>query len=249
MPNNRVGKLLAGLFAGSSRAPWLLVLLVLGLQTAFMLDSRALWFSDEIRYADAFSNLVNAKHWLVLHLNGQYYPDKPPLYFWFLWLARLAMGQEGPMLFFLGAAVSGLLLVLATLALGRVVSPRPAGNETTPTAGPEPRAVTLAAGLILLSTFYLVGVCHYSRMDLLFATLITLSHLCFFKAWQKPLAPVWAGLGGLLAALATLTKGPLGLAFPLLASLAYLLWIGRWRRLLRWDVALAAGLCLTPLLA
>ena len=52
---------------------WLAAILIL-LQTLPTLDARSLWYADEVRYADALSNLVERGKWVVLELNGQAYP-------------------------------------------------------------------------------------------------------------------------------------------------------------------------------
>jgi 4-amino-4-deoxy-L-arabinose transferase-like glycosyltransferase len=98
-----------------ARHPWWTLGLLLAAHTAWTMDCRALWFSDEVRYANAFENVVRAGKWLVLSLNGQPYPDKPPLYFWFL--ALLHTISRMPAVFFLGAALSGLAYLFATLGL------------------------------------------------------------------------------------------------------------------------------------
>ncbi|MFV0421455.1 ArnT family glycosyltransferase [Oleidesulfovibrio sp.] len=226
--------------------PLIPLTILLVLQTVFLVDARALWYSDEVRYANVFEHVSNFGKWIVLHLNGVPYPDKPPVYFWLLAGVQqaleaaglIAKGAEGigPRLFFTGAAVSALLYLWATYALARAV------------AGVSKR-VAFGAGLVLLSVFYFIGVSHYSRMDLLFATLITLSHICLFKGWQKDKAMFWVVSGFAFAAVATLTKGPLGLAFPIVTSVLFLLWRGKPRRLAAGDVAIGFGVMVTILLA
>lgn len=197
--------------------PLLPLTVLMVLQTAGGFDARALWFSDEVRHADVYQNVVEAGKWLVLQLNGVPYPDKPPVYFWFLAALDMIPGVRPPMLFLLGAAVSGLLMLWTTYALARAT-----GND---------RKTGLAAGLIMLSGFYFLGVTHYARMDLLFAACITLSHICMFKGWSRDSAPLWLVAGYALAAVATLIKGPLGLAFPVISGVLFVLWQGKLRRL------------------
>jgi len=215
--------------------PMLTLFVIVALQTWFTLDSRALWFSDEIRYANVFEHVINAKKWIVLYLNGIPYPDKPPVYFWLLKALYPLVGEASPKLFMLGAAVSGLMFTLATYLFARVLG--------------EDKKTSLAAGLVLLSTFFTVGMMHYSRMDLLFATLITLSHLCLFKGWQKESAFGWVVLGFFFAGLATITKGPLGLAFPVVSTILFTVWRFRFKRLLGWDVAIGFGVMTAVCLA
>jgi len=211
--------------------PWLTMILAVAAQTWFTLGNRALWFSDEVRYANAYQNLVERGKWLVLSLNGQPYPDKPPVYFWFLWLIDALTPADMPAVFFLGAALSGLFFVASAHVLARTL-----GFD---------RSVCLACVLMLLANFFLVGLFHYSRMDLLFAGLIILSHACLFRAVSGPRQGGWPLAALVLAGLATLTKGPIGFILPLLTLVLYLLWRGEVRRLF----TRAMGLGLSAMLA
>ena len=47
--------------------PWLSVLFILFLQSIFTMDYRSLWFSDEVRYADVYTQMKDAGHWLVMY--------------------------------------------------------------------------------------------------------------------------------------------------------------------------------------
>ena len=229
-----MNKLFSRLFKAAAFAPIVFLLGLLTLQTLFCLDVRALWFSDEIRYANVFEHVVGAGKWLVMYLNGVPYPDKPPVYFWFLSGLMPVFKAPVPALFMAGAAISGLFFLGATCALNRLVLR--AGRETS-----------LAAGLVLLSCFYFLGLTHYSRMDLLFATFITASQICLFLALERERAVGLCAAAFLLAGAATLTKGPLGLAFPLVTGVVYLLWRGRIKRLFQRDVGIGLALCLVLL--
>lgn len=219
------------LFAGLALSPIILPLVLLAAQVLFTLDVRALWYSDEVRYAEAYRNMIAGGNWLVLELNGNVYPDKPPMFFWFLkgiddlaamFSHMLPFAVTQAMVFFAGVAVSGLLCLLATHALASLV-------------GRVDRRTVLAADLILISGFFFAGLLHYLRMDLLFAALITFSHVLLFHAVIRDKAPLLMILGFVFAGAAVLVKGPLGFALPLLAALCFLIWQGRILRVFRLD--------------
>ena len=221
------------LFTLLALIPIILPVALFLIQVVFTLDTRALWYSDEVRYASAYRSMVDSADWLVLHLNGALYPDKPPLFFWFLYGLEEAAKALAPllpfsftltdtMLFFSGVAISGLLCLLATHALASMV-------------GRVDRRTVLAADLILLSGFFFAGLAHYLRMDLLFTACITFSHVFLFHAWVREKAPLLMVLGFLFAGAAVLVKGPLGLAFPVLAGVCFLIWQGRFLRFFRLD--------------
>ncbi|MDR2604522.1 MAG: hypothetical protein LBC55_04110, partial [Desulfovibrio sp.] len=213
-------------------SPLLTLSVMLLLQTAFCLNARDLWFSDEVRHADAFRYLLEEGKGVLLYMNGAPYPDKPPLYFWFLRALYAFLGTEGPMLHFTGAALSALLWLWAALALGRLV-------------GRADRRINLASGIMLLSSGYIMGLIHYGRMDLLFSALILCSHILLYRALAGPGQDLPRTAAAFFTAgVAVLIKGPLGLAFPLCSALLFVIWQGRPLRLFSRDFmcGLLAGL-------
>ncbi|MDR2076436.1 MAG: hypothetical protein LBP61_05835 [Desulfovibrio sp.] len=225
------------LFTLLALSPFLALTLLLAAQVLPVLETRPLWYSDEIRHAAVFRELLDKGHWLLLHLNGELYPDKPPLYFWFLralYEVLPLLVPEKPDLYLTAAAVSGLFFLWAALFLGRFVAR-------------VDRRTQLAAGLLLLTSVPLLGLLHYARMDLLFSSLVLASYAAFYHAWIRPQAAGFMVLGFTFAALAVLTKGLLGLALPLAAGILFLCWRGTPLRLLRGDflLGLLAGLALT----
>ena len=174
---------------------------------------RDLWFSDEVRLADALMN-VKGGDWLMLTLNGLPYPDKPPLYFWFMDALTKIPGLpvSVPSALFMAVVISHALFIGSIWALARGT-----GFD---------RRVAFASGLVALSCVYISGAATYPRMDLLFAALVTLGMTCLYRGWIKSFAPFWLACGWLLMAAATLTKGPLGIAFAIATSVPFLFW--RW---------------------
>jgi 4-amino-4-deoxy-L-arabinose transferase-like glycosyltransferase len=219
-----------GLWKVLLTCPPLFLGLIILIGTAFTLDARALWFSDEIRYGAVFQEFVHQGKRLVLYLNGVPYPDKPPGYFWFLYGLLPFVGEIGTKLFMLGAALSGWLFVTASYGYARLV----AGADKT---------VAFCAGLLILSAFYCLGLMQYSRMDLLFAALITTSHILLYKALLEEKAYSFCTAGFFTAGLAVLVKGPLGFAFPMVTAAVFLAQQKRITRLFRSDVLLGLFIC------
>lgn len=192
---------------------------------------RTLWFSDEVRHADVYMRLLGGDY-LALSLNGLSYPDKPPLYFWFLQWLDISGGLlvEPPLLFFLGTALSAVFFVGATWLLARAT-----GHD---------RRESFAAGLLVIGCLFFAGLAHYPRMDLLFAAVIVLSLVCLYRGWIKASAPLWLTAGFVLAGVAALIKGPLALAFPILSSILFLILRGTPSRLNGRDGILGFALML-----
>lgn len=222
------------IFSGLALLPILLPLILLIAQVAFTLDTRALWYSDEVRYADAYRNMGTTADWLVLQLNGAMYPDKPPMFFWMLHGLKESAALISPvlpfavtenMIFFVGMAVSGIICLFAAHLLASMV-------------GRVDRRTVLAADLILVGSFFFAGLLHYLRMDVLFTAFITFSHVFLYHALIRDKAPLLMVLAFLFAGSAVLVKGPLGFALPMLAGICFLLWQGRIVRVFRLDFIL-----------
>ena len=215
--------------------PWLFMVAAMAAQTWFTLNNRALWYSDEVRYANAYQSMVQNNDWLVLTLNGVPYPDKPPVYFWFLRLLDVMTPADMPTVFFLGSALSGLLLLFATYALARTLD--------------FGKTVSLAAILILLANFFLAALFHYYRMDLLFSAFIIAAHCCFFRAFAGQPQKQWGMAGFALAGIATLIKGPLGFILPVLTLLTWLIWRGGIKKIFSAAFFIGLGIMVAMILS
>jgi 4-amino-4-deoxy-L-arabinose transferase-like glycosyltransferase len=107
------------------------------------------------------------------------------------------------------------------------------------------REVRGAAMLVLLSSVLILGLMHYIRMDLLFSALILLAMAGFWRHYADH-GPGWVAVLGFFAAgLAVITKGPLGVAIPLVPLVLFLIWAGGagrlFSRVTAWGLVAAAA--------
>jgi len=204
------------------------IVAVVAVQQLPLLGLRGVWWADEARHAAVLDEMALHGEWLALHLNGRFYPDKPPIWFWLLGAFKALTGLDSAVVLFSGLAASVLGFALALWHMARQII----GHT----------GVALAAVLVALSGSYFVFSAHYARMDFLFSALIFLSWGAFFRAAgpQPDRAATLAGFG--FAAVALLVKGPFGLALPLAA---FVLHLGLNRRLSRLtDRSTLAGLAI-----
>ncbi len=196
---------------------------VVAAQTVLTLDAREVWYSDEIRYAAAFREMLDGGHYWFLQLNGEPYPDKPPIYFWMLAGLSWLVGSRELWVMFLGSAVSGAAFVVASYVLLKQVLGR---------------AEASVGAALLLATPLVGALFQHVRMDLLFATAIALAQLSFFVGARREQNNPLIVAGFALGAVATLIKGPFGLAFPVAGLLVDAALRQRFGRLFRLDVLL-----------
>ena len=170
-------------------------------------------------HADIAREMVARHDWITLYANGVRYLEKAPLLYWSTassftlfgpqdWAARLPL------------AIYALALFLTTYAIGR----RMFASEM---AG-------FYAALILLTSF---GIFIYSRIlipDVIVCLWISLSMLMFWKSLEQPSrATAWGFAAA--CALNVLTKGLIGIVFPLAIVVIFLLLQRNLGHLRRWH--------------
>ena len=165
----------------------------------------------EAKYALAAREMVRGGPWLVAHLFGEIYPDKPPLYFWATAsVAELRGGRLDEVSARLPAVLGGLLGLTLTLFLGEALFGRRAG-------------LTSAAVLATSGLFF-----WYARQghpDQFLIAAVTLACLGFWRSFVSPPGASragWIALAYAAMALGSMSKGLLGLVLPLLAAVLYL---------------------------
>ena len=182
------------------------------------LGARDLWAPGEPIYGEVIRAMYEKNNWLVPMLNGQIYSDKPALYFWLsLAMAKIAGGVNEWTLR-LPTALGGLGLVLVTYQFGKTFYDRRTG---------------LLAALVLATSSRMIWESRFLRLDTVLSFFLFLGFYFWLKAFTKRASHGHYLLGYLCFALATLTKGPIGLALPGLAVLTLVLISRGWREIPR----------------
>ena len=226
-PAARLRRAAEGLWHLADRHPLAVFGALLALQVLPGMQARHLWPDDEMRHAAVFWEMVAHGNWFALHMNGAFYPDKPPLHFWLLAGLSMLTGSREPWVFFLGTGIGAALVMVATWRLARVVAP-------------AERGLAVAALFALSGTQYFLDRVHFPRMDLLFVAFMALSLASLIRAAVDDWPGGAAAWGLVWATLSALTKGPLGF-LPVVAFLLVIAASGRWRRLATRPVALGLG--------
>ncbi len=181
-----------------------------------------LWDPDEPRYAQVAKEMVvNSGDWILMHLNGKVYGDKPPLFFWLIALSSYLWGGFSSFAVRFPPALFGTLTVLLTFFLGKSLYSSRAG---------------FLSGLILATSLEFSYLSTRANIDTTLTFFTTASILCFLLWVQHRRKTTESSMGGLLfwgfypgMALATLAKGPIGFILPLLVSLIYLIIQKDWK--------------------
>jgi 4-amino-4-deoxy-L-arabinose transferase-like glycosyltransferase len=189
-----------------------------------LLAGRPLYDPDEGRYAEIPREILSRGDWLIPHLNGLVYLEKPPLQYWLSALAFSAFGQSESIAR-LWTGLCGYLSLWLVYAIAR----RLWGIDAAL------KAVTLLAGSIL---FILLGHQLTLDMSLSFWLLASLAYFVFAQtehvnrdAARNWMLGCWAAM-----ALAVLTKGLIGALIPAATLVIYALWQRDWALLARLQI-------------
>ncbi len=179
---------------------------------------RGLWEPDEARYAYVAREMREGGHWIVPHINGEPYPDKPPLMFWLINASSLLTGGQ---INSVSARLPSLLGSIMTLW----VMTRLLGRWSS-------TAAAWRALFILPTSFLFWQEGGWGRIDALLCGLVMMSLYFFFASLEgkRTRREVFAYL---FAGLAVLAKGPVGLALPVGIFLVVTLAYGRGEQLRR----------------
>lgn len=167
---------------------------------------RDLWAPDEPRHAEVARTMLVTSDWLVPHLNGEVYPDKPPPPFWLVAGAMKVLGMHD-----WSARIP--TVVAAAVTLGSMVSIA---------ALLDLEGVAGLAVLILATAFR--SSWSFQRVSL--DVLMTAGVSCAMWAWLRQ----WLGRGASAAngaaffgaiAVGAAMKGPLALLVPLSAAIGH----------------------------
>lgn len=210
----------------------LLVLLLLGGLLFFTaLGNHQLQGSTEPRVAGIAMEMYLDHDWVTPRLNGLPFLEKPPLS---LWLDVTAMRLFGPttLAVRLASAFAGLFCVLLLYASLKRIG--------------RPSSQALLAALLLMSMASFWSNARQVGEDALLTLGVTLALLSFLRTWLQPPGKPghWLAFAAGIA-IATLSKGVLGLALPGVVIFACLLWdsltqrrlqIAAWLRPLLWTL-------------
>jgi 4-amino-4-deoxy-L-arabinose transferase-like glycosyltransferase len=191
------------------------------------LASRPLFNPDEGRYAEIPREMASGGDWVIPHLNGLDYIEKPPLQYWATAATYRLLGVNE-----FSARLYTALTALATAALMGFVAARLSGT------GAGWRAAAVLCGMFM---FVILGQLMTLDMSLTFWMAGSLGG--FLLAQQAPSGERrWMLVAWAAAALGVLTKGLEAAAIPAAVLLIYSLWtrdFSPWRKLhLRWGLPL-----------
>ena len=197
----------------------------------FMLGSRPLSVPDEGRYVEIAREMHVHGNYLTPRLNGVKYFEKPPLFYWFETLLIKLFGLSEWSVR-LGPALFALFGSLAICYAGMRLWDRLSG---------------ILAAVVLSTSVLYFALSRLITLDMPVSALLTAALLSFLLAIREQAAPRrrWFFLSFyVFCALATLTKGLIGVVFPGVIIFFWMLLTGEWGVLRSMRLISGAGMFL-----
>ncbi len=195
------------------------LIIVSGLILFLNLWNRSLENHGYLRYAEVAREMIRSGEWVVPHLNGEVYIDKPPLLFWLIAIPASLYGSVTALIARWPSAFAGWVGIIILFLWGKRI-------YGTIRSG-------LIAGGLLLSSYQYFFQARLPKTDILLCLFMLLSLFFFYfgyaaKGGKRSLL---YGLSFFSMGLGVLTKGPFGL-LPLVILSAFLIKEKQWRILI-----------------
>lgn len=183
------------------------LLLFVALMYLIPLNSRLLWQPDETRYAEISREMLQRGDWVVPHLLGLRYFEKPVAGYWFNNISQMIFGDSNFAVRF-GSVFCTLLSAMLVFWLGMLMW--------------RNRQTAFTAVLIYLSSVLVFSVGTYSLLDPMFTLWMTAamlsSYFCLRAESSSRKVLSWIALG-LVCGMGFMTKGFLALVIPVISVL------------------------------
>ncbi|HEX3848022.1 MAG TPA: glycosyltransferase family 39 protein [Steroidobacteraceae bacterium] len=204
--------------------------------------ARPLFNPDEGRYAEIPREMLSGGDWVIPHLNGLAYLEKPPLQYWATAISYRLLGvSELSARLYSALTAFGTLLCTALIASAGEGARAAIGARTDAQGGARAgwRAAAVLGGMLMF-----VALGQILTLDMSLAFYMTLSLAAFLQAQRRPRYRAWMLLAWAAAGCAVLTKGVVAAAIPAAVLVIYSVWsrdFAPWRRLnLAWGLPLFA---------
>ena len=178
-----------------------------GLLFFFGLGARDFWAPVEPRYAEIARVMFAKGEWVVPTVNGDLYTDKPILFFWLALVGAKVFGAVNEWTVRLPAALGGTGFILATYLLGRDFF-----NART----------SLIGATALATSMRVIWEARWAHVDMVFCACFMLSIYFGARALLRETRRYAILAAYIFMALATLSKGLIGVVLPGLLFAAFI---------------------------
>ncbi len=183
------------------------IVIILSIAVSFFrLGSVKLFDVDEAVFAEATKEMIESNNWLTPTYNGVNRYDKPILIYWLMAASYKFFGINEFAARF-PSAIAACILVLAIFLFSKYS---------------RDEKYALCAAVVFTLSVYFLAYSHSSVTDMTLTLFLSLSLFFFYVSLEHQEKPIYIYGFYLFSALAFLTKGLIGIAFPFGIGITYL---------------------------
>ena len=191
---------------------------------------------DETRYSEVAREMIANHDFIVPYVNGIVFFHKPPLVYWIIDVFMSVFGQNT-----CGARLANPFLVLVCMLFVYFVV-----NKVL-----QSKVVALLSVIITLTTVLVLFVGRYLNIDMGIAVFLNLTMLSYWLSLKYDddykMSSFWLLMAFVFSGLAVMTKGLVGIVFPMAIVGLYSITMNEWRRLI--DIRLYIGLFIVGIIS
>ncbi|MGQ4001806.1 glycosyltransferase family 39 protein [Francisellaceae bacterium CB299] len=191
---------------------------------------------DETRYSEVAREMIANHDFIVPYVNGIVFFHKPPLVYWIIDVFMSVFGQNT-----WGARLANPFLVLVCMLFVYFVV-----NKVL-----QSKVVALLSVIITLTTVLVLFVGRYLNIDMGIAVFLNLTMLSYWLSLKYDddykMSSFWLLMAFVFSGLAVMTKGLVGIVFPMAIVGLYSITMNEWRRLI--DIRLYIGLFIVGIIS
>ncbi len=191
---------------------------------------------DETRYSEVAKEMLANHNFIVPYIDGMIFFHKPPLVYWITCIFMSIFGENTWGARLVNPVLLGICLIFTYITVRKVL---------------DCRQTALLSVAVSLSTILFLFVGRYLNMDLAIAVFLNMTMLSYWVSlkydddYKK--STYWLTLAFIFAGLAVMTKGLMGIVFPMAIVGLYSVIMGQYKRLL--DIRLYLGLVIVAVIS
>jgi len=186
---------------------------------------------DEARYGEIPREMIATGDWVVPHLNGLRYFEKPAMGYWLNALSMLAFGENAFGIRFTSAASVGLCALLIFWLVRRET-----GNTLQ----------AIISSIIYMTSLLVIIIGVTSVLDSMLTLFVSCASAFFLAAYREDIVTYrrifYYSIFGFFCAMAFMTKGFIAFAVPVVIIVPFMLWERRFKDLIlfpAWPIIVA----------
>ncbi|AXA33795.1 ArnT family glycosyltransferase [Francisella adeliensis] len=214
------------------------ILIIIGVMiVAFCMYGVPSFYSpDETRYSEVAREMIVNHNFIVPHINGVIFFHKPPIIYWLTCAFMSVFGENTWGARLVNPVLLTICLVFAYYVISKIL---------------KSRALGLYSIAVASSSVMLLFIGRYLNMDLAIAVFLNMTILSYWMSLKYDdnylKSTFWLLLAFIFSGLAVMTKGLIGIVFPMAIVGLYSLLMGQYKRL--FDIRLYIGLIIVAVIS